>query len=218
MTATTLATTPLTPPVFVLRDLEWDDLPRVSALDTDSPDPPSYPELVSVLESRYQLGGVCQVGSEVAGYMVYTVSDTTPKAVRRKNGIHLTVEILRVGVLPKLRRTGVGRFLVDRSERTLAQKFCETHPFGLTRFVSLVPERCLAAQLFFKRCGFLVPKPDDGGIVRRPFRFAKNQDGYRFERTTTWGAATPILPAAPPPVAVAAEAAAPPTAALSSNR
>ena len=68
------------PGPYLLRNMDWDDLPRLAAMGRDGPDPWNYDDLAKVIESQYTLGVVCATATGPAGYMVYVVSDGTGKA------------------------------------------------------------------------------------------------------------------------------------------
>jgi ribosomal protein S18 acetylase RimI-like enzyme len=66
------------------------------------------------------------------------------------------VHLDRIAVAPEHRRCGAGRYLLAVIRDTLT-------PYRETAIVN-VPVKCLAAQLFFKRCGWKATKEQDGRI------------------------------------------------------
>jgi len=62
----------------------------------------------------------------------------------------------RIAVAPEHRRCGAGRYLLSVIRDSLT-------PYRETAIVN-VPAKCLAAQLFFKRCGWKATKEQDGRI------------------------------------------------------
>lgn len=91
-------------------------------------------EFVENLYRRNRVGLVAEYGGQVAGFMVYELTRTQ-------------IRLLNLGVADQARSLNIGRRLVEK----LIQKLRYD---GRTRVVCEVDERNLAAQLFFRACGF----------------------------------------------------------------
>lgn len=206
---------------YLVRELDYDDLPRLAGIDKGSENGFDYEHLEQVIQSRYAIGCVAVVQHgpaadpaagghasilderearplrETAGFLVYLVSDTSSKRARKRGVLHLTLTAVRLAVAPAWRRRGLGRCLLGAAEGSLIRQFQAKNPAGYVRTRALVPESWLAAQLFLRGCGFRVPRR--GGIVRAPFEFA-DDDGYDFERVRHWDASAgqPGAPGTPP--------------------
>jgi ribosomal protein S18 acetylase RimI-like enzyme len=79
------------------------------------------------------------------------------------------IHIERIAVNPLHRRCGAGRYLLSVMRDALT-------PYRETAIVN-VPVKCLAAQLFFKRCGWKATKEQDGRI-RFEVRFRNHEPSH----------------------------------------
>ena len=96
----------------------------------------SYEQLIELLRERAVIGVVSEdAGGNVVGFCIYRLSE---------NG----VEVLRMAVMPKHRRCGIGTAMTTRiTEKVLVRQ---------RRFAFAdVDERSLHAQLLLKSCGFV---------------------------------------------------------------
>src|ERR1022692_3011900 len=83
-------------PLFTLKAFDWDSLPRLAGMDHNNFDEWTYHNFVEAIESKYAIGIVAYTQNMIAGFIIYVVSDTTPKSVRKQNRLHLTVNILKL--------------------------------------------------------------------------------------------------------------------------
>ena len=142
-------TVPETGP-YILRPMDWDDLPRLAAMGKDGPDPFTYDDLAKVIESEYTLGAVCAIPTGPAGYILYAVSGGTGAATRRSGKLYLLACIVRVVVAPERRQQGVGRFLVDKVTEALVHQFSQRAAAGWLRLHATVNETWVPGLLFLK--------------------------------------------------------------------
>ena len=182
---------------YTIRNMDWDDLPRLAAMGKDGPDPWTYDDLAKVIESQYTLGVVCATPSGPAGFMVYVVSDGTGKAARKSGKLHLAAGVVRVQVAAEWRRKGVGRFLVEKVAEALVHQFSQRAAAGRLRLHATVNESWLDGLLFLKGVGFKTPADKAVAIQRRPFGGACEFDGFLMERFTQWPAAGAAATPAP---------------------
>jgi len=105
---------------------------------------------------------ICMVGEGIDGHVIsYVVYE-----LHRRH-----VEILKLAVHRDYRREGIGTVIIDR----LKSKLCEQRR---NRLSTLVGERSLDAQLFFRACGFIA-----SGIDGVTFF---DQEAYRFDFRYGW--------------------------------
>lgn len=201
-TPTTDPTTPGGPGgPYTLRNMDWDDLPRLEAFGRDDPHPWAYADLGKVVESTYKVGVVClSPAREPVGYLVYVVHDGTGREAQKAGRRHLNAGLLRLQVAPGWRRAGVGRFLVDAAEGGLARRFSRQSAAGRVRSFAVVPESWTAPLLFFRALGFRVPDARDAAFRKNPFTFCPD-DGVVTERFCPWPAVAVPAAAAPPAAA-----------------
>lgn len=110
------------------------DLPQVAAIERTLPDPWTDADFLTSLRKRNNIGMVLRDQTfTVYGYVLYALGKAT-------------VTVLRLAVRPDLRRTGIGRALVDK----LKDKVVQHHR---DRLVLDVPEAGLGTQLFLRACG-----------------------------------------------------------------
>lgn len=179
---------------YTIRNMDWDDLPRLATAGSDGPDPWNYDDLARVIESNYTLGVVCATPSGPAGYMVYVVSDGTGKAARKAGKMHLGGGIVRIQVAKEWRNRGVGRFLVDSTAAGLIRQFSNRAATGRLRLHCTVNETWTPSLLFLKAIGFKTPADAGKAIRHRAFGGDCPDDAIIMERFTPW-------PDAPPPPA-----------------
>ena len=184
------------PGPYVIRNMDWDDLPRLAAMGLDGPDPWSYQDLAKVIESQYTLGVVCATASGPAGYMVYIVSDGTGKSARKSGKLHLAAGIVRVQVAPEWRRKGVGSFLVNKVDAALVHQFGQRAATGRLRLHATVNETWLPGLVFLRGIGFKTPTDKAAAIQKQPFGGSCKDDGYLVERFSVWPAT--VAPAVNP--------------------
>ncbi len=196
---TALPTEPGTPDPgpYVIRNMDWDDLPRLAAMGKDGPDPWSYDDLAKVIESQYTLGVVCATASGPAGFMVYVVSDGTGKTARKSGKLHLAAGVVRVQVAAEWRRKGVGRFLIEKVSEALVHQFRQKAAVGRLRMHATVNESWVPGLLFLKGVGFRTPADKAVAIQHRPFGGTCPFDGFLMERFTQWPEAVAAAPHAP---------------------
>ncbi len=171
---------------YILRPMDWDDLPRLAAMGNDGPDPFTYGDLVKVIESQHTLGAVCATPTGPAGYILYAVSDGTGAATRRSGKLYLLAGIVRVAVAPERRRQGVGRFLVNKVTEALVHQFSQKAATGVLRLHATVKETWMPGLRFLKGMGFRTPADKSRAIQRRPFGGSCAEDGYLLERFAQW--------------------------------
>lgn len=126
---------------------------------------------------------VCEFENRVAAYIVYQVSILdfnipiySDRMYELKSYLPMCGEIKDLCVLDSLRKKGIGRFIIN----SLIRKFSDVVMFSLKNAVarpflihSVVSERNLNAQLFFKKNNFLVRN------ISYNF-FGEDHDGYSF--------------------------------------
>ena len=111
------------------------DMPSVLAIEESSFEFPwSEEEFIRCLRQRNCIGMVAERDDEVVGFMIYEL---------HKNRLHL----LNFAVDPELRRTEVGRSMIDKLVSKLSMD-------RRNRIVLEVRETNLDAQLFFRQLGF----------------------------------------------------------------
>lgn len=131
------------------------DLDRVLEIERASFDDPWSPsDFFAVLKCRTTIGVVAESREEVVGYAIYDLLQTR-------------LELINMGVVRELRRTGIGRKIIWRlTDRLHGRR-------SLIR--ARVSEFNLGAQLFFRQCGFHAVS-----IERRPYG-VPDHDAYVFE-------------------------------------
>jgi ribosomal protein S18 acetylase RimI-like enzyme len=184
--------------------MDWDDLPRLSAMGRDGPDPWNYDNLAKVIQSQYTLGVVCATATGPAGFMVYCVSDGTGKAARKSGRLHLAAGIVRVQVAPEWRRKGVASFLVNKVDQALIHQFGQRSPAGRLRLHATLNEDWLAGLLFLKGVGFRTPANKDHAIQKGIFDGGK-RDGFLLERFSAWPVKATVAAVEPPPAVAPAD-------------
>lgn len=141
-------------------DITWmirQNLAEVMEIENLSfPWPWTEDELLSCLSQRNCIGLVAKRDGVIAGFMVYELL---------KSKLH----VLNFAVHPEFRRQQVGSQMVDKLISKLSQQ-------RRTEIVLEVRERNLAAQLFFKRCGF-----EAEGVIRGHYEDT-DEDAYQFVR------------------------------------
>ena len=100
---------------------------------------------------------------EVMGYVAFSVGGLAPR-------------LLRLAVAPEYRLQRVGMALVEYAVNAQLAPGLKPQPGGPERVIADVPERCVAAQLFFRKLGFAryVTIKGAGGDVYR-FSWAVQQ-------------------------------------------
>lgn len=131
------------------------DLHRVLEIERASFDDPWSPsDFFAVLKCRTTIGIVAESGDAVVGYAIYDLLPTR-------------IELINMGIVRELRRTGIGRKILWRlTDRLHGRR-------SLIR--ARVSEFNLGAQLFFRQCGFHAVS-----IERRPYG-VPDHDAYVFE-------------------------------------
>lgn len=139
-------------------DITWmirQNLEEVMEIENLSfPWPWTVDELMSCLRRTSVVGMVAKRADRVVGFMIYELL---------KSRLH----VLNFAVHPEFRRQQVGSQMVDKLIFKLSQQ-------RRTEIVLEVRERNLAAQLFFKRCGF-----EAEGVIRGHYEDT-DEDAYQF--------------------------------------
>ena len=118
------------------------DLPEMLAIEEDSFNAPwTEDDFVKHMRTRNVIGMVAEVDQRVVGYIVYAL-----------NKSHLL--ILNIAVAAEFRRRGIGRQMIEK----LAAKL---RPTGRKSLRLHVMEPNVAAQVFFRSCGFLAVGIED---------------------------------------------------------
>lgn len=111
------------------------DMPEVLEIEQSSFEYPwSEEDFIRCLRQRNCIGMVAEYDERVVGFMIYEL---------HKNQLH----VLNFSVRPDARRRSVGHQMVQKLVGKLSQQ-------RRNRVVLEVRETNLAAQLFFKNCGF----------------------------------------------------------------
>lgn len=132
------------------------DMPEVLEVERQSFEFPwSEDDFVRCLRQRNCIGMVAEHGDQVAGFMIYELHKTR-------------LHILNFAVDPELRRQGVGETMV----RKLVGKLS---PQRRNRIMLEIRETNLAAQLFFRDCGFRAVS------VLRDFYDDTTEDAYLMQ-------------------------------------
>jgi ribosomal-protein-alanine N-acetyltransferase len=97
-------------------------------------DPWTHIDFVRTLQCSGVIALAVEIGNDIVGFMVY---ELRPRSVK----------ILNIAVHPKHRQSGIGRMMLSRLIAKLSENRRQ-HVFATVR------ERNLAAQLFFRACGF----------------------------------------------------------------
>jgi ribosomal-protein-alanine N-acetyltransferase len=133
------------------------EMPAVLEIERSSFEFPwSEEDFLRCLRSRNCIGMVAvdEADRDVLGFMVYELHATR---------LHL----LNLAVATEHRRTNVGRTMMEKLKRKLSAN-------RRRRVVTVVRETNLAAQLFFRSCGFRAT-----GILRDHYEDT-TEDGYTF--------------------------------------
>ncbi len=132
------------------------DMPEVVWIEHRSHEFPwCEDDFVRCLRQRNCIGMVAEAGDRIVGFLVYELLDDK-------------LHILNMAVHPHFRRRGIGRQLVNRIISKLSHH-------RRSRITLGVRESNLAAQLFFRACGFRAVK------VLRAFFPDTDEDAYWFE-------------------------------------
>lgn len=174
-------------PAYLVRNMDWDDLPRLVGIDKQSAFPWNYDDLTKAMESNFALDSVILSDQQVVGFAVYVLENVTPKKERKNNTIRLKLGLLKLTVTPARRRKKAGSFLIQNIISTVTDRFSRNYATGQVRSVAVLPETWLIPQLFLRSMGFKVPKD---GIKKGIFEFT-DDDGYSFERLDKWPAVSP---------------------------
>ncbi len=170
------------PKPYTTSILAADDLPILAAIDHDSQDPWNYKRWEEVLESPWMVGVVARAGGELAGCIVYSVSDKSSKKDRKDGRLTIRVPVIKVVVSASQRRKGVGKFLISQIGRLIQSRFrSKGNRHGRVVLSVMVPERRLDVQLFLKKCDYRVPKEPKVAFHKTPFDYC-DDDGYLFRR------------------------------------
>ncbi len=176
-----------------IRNMDWDDLPSLVGIDLSSQDPWNYQRLGAAMECPYSLGAVAMAEQQIAGFLMYSVSDTTPKSMRKQNRIHLIAGLVKLTVAPDWRKRGIATNLIQKVEDGLVVRFAQNHPAGRLTLTVTVPDTWKEAHHFLKKIGFAVPVADGHPEIKKaPFDFC-DDDGYVFERRREWSPVVDIL-------------------------
>lgn len=133
---------------------DLDDVMHIERLSL--PYPWTEDEMMSCLRRPNCIGMVARRRDVVAGFMLYEL-------------LLSQLHVINFAVHPDFRRQEVGSQMVDKLIAKLAQQ-------GRNDIVLEVRERNLAAQLFFKRCGFW-----STGVIRGHYDDT-DEDAYQFVR------------------------------------
>jgi len=173
---------------YILRLMDWEDLPRLAAMGQDGPDPFTSDHLRQVVEDQYMLGVVCATPTGPAGYMIFVVSAGTHAVDRKSGKLYPSAGIGRIVVAPERRRQGVGRFLVEQVSEVIIHQFSQEADCGLLRVHTTLNETWLPGLLFLRGCGFQTPADKGRAIQRQPYGKGCECDGYLMERFIEWSA------------------------------
>ena len=111
------------------------DMPAVLDIENASFEFPwSEDVFIGCLRQRNNIGMVVTMGSSVVGYFIYELCKTR-------------IHVLNFAVHPAFRRQGVGRAMVEKLRGKLG--------VHRTKISLEVRETNLAAQVFFRSCGFM---------------------------------------------------------------
>lgn len=174
-------------PAYLVRNMDWDDLPRLVGIDKQSQYPWNYDDLTKAMESNFALTSVILSDQQVVGFAVYVLENVTPKKERKDSTIRLKLGLVKLTITPARRRKKAGSFLIQNIISTVIERFSRNYATGKVRSVAMLPETWLGPQLFLRSMGFKVPKD---GIKKKVFDFT-DDDGYSFERLDVWPVALP---------------------------
>lgn len=131
------------------------DMPQVMEIERESFEFAwSEADFSDVLKQKNCIGMVAEIGDKIAGFMLYELHQTT---------LHL----LNFAVAHSHRRQGIGSQMVAKLVIKLSQQRREA-------ITTEVRERNLAAQMFFRSCGFHATEVIRGHYVDT------DEDAYRF--------------------------------------
>lgn len=140
-----------------LRWMSRRDMPEVLEIENQSFEFPWIEEdYINCMSQRNCIGMVAEHDGRIVGVMIYELL---------KSKLH----VLNFAVHPEFRRQQVGSQMVDKLIFKLTQQ-------RRSEIVLEVRERNLAAQLFFKRCGFW-----STGVIRGHYEDT-DEDAYQFFR------------------------------------
>lgn len=139
-------------------DIRWmvrRDMPQVMEIEREAFEFAwSDDEFLQCLKHRDCIGMVAEIDGRIAGFMLYGLHQTT---------LHL----LNFAVSKSHRRQGIGSQMVAKLVSKLSQQRREA-------ITTEVRERNLAAQMFFRSCGFVATEVIHGHYVDT------DEDAYRF--------------------------------------
>ncbi len=132
------------------------DMPEVLAIENASFEFPwSEDNFILCLRQRNFIGMVAEHNECVVGFMVYELSKQS-------------IQLVNFATAPEARRQGVGKQMVAKLVRKLSAK-------RRTRLLLEVRETNLAAQYFFRDCGFRATS-----VLRDRYEETR-EDAYLFE-------------------------------------
>jgi len=128
------------------------DMPEVLDIDYASYQEPWWEkEFLHVLRHRNCIGMVAEKGEKVFGFMIYELHKDK-------------LEVLRLAVLPCVRRRGIGAWMAEKLKSKLSSHTRRR------KIIFDVPEEMLPAQLFLARQGFRGRVSKDEGYYRFVYR------------------------------------------------
>jgi ribosomal-protein-alanine N-acetyltransferase len=131
-------------------------MPEVLSIETHSFEFPwSDEDFIRCLRQRNCIGMVAEYDERVVGFMIYEL---------HKNRLH----VLNFAVRPEFRRLGVGQAMIQKLIGKLSEQ-------RRNRILLEIRETNLAAQLFFRNCGFRAVS------VLRDFYDDTTEDAYLMQ-------------------------------------
>jgi ribosomal-protein-alanine N-acetyltransferase len=139
-----------------IRCMTCRDIPEIIVIEKRSFEFPwSKEDFFLCLQQQNIYGMVAEYCDKIVGFVIYQLSNEK-------------IHILNFAVVVEMRRQGVGTQIVAKLMRALTRK--------RNRIIVEVRERNLAAQLFFKSCGFKAVT-----ILRNFYKEAPAEDAYLME-------------------------------------
>lgn len=136
------------------------DKPRVLEIERQSFDSPwDAKDLSGCLAEKNVICMVVEVEGRIIGFFIFACCKGH-------------IDIYNLAVAPEYRRHGIGRMIVERLKTKLGQQ-------GRHRLLVTISEWNLAAQIFYRSCGFRAVK-----VLHHAFE-TSDQDGYLFEFART---------------------------------